>query len=101
MAGVRKTPLAGGNLQGYYINFKRLRVFFTGTSNKKDTLAAARAIEDDISLSGWASVPNPSQAISGASLQSWLLNISNGDNHKVAAVDALGVRSIFKKENIT
>ena len=46
MAGVRKNPNPGGNYQGWFTDAAGKRQFFTGTSDKKDTLSVARGLED-------------------------------------------------------
>jgi len=46
MAGARKKPSKrGGNYQGYYVDFMGNRRWFTGTSNRKETIEWAHKLE--------------------------------------------------------
>jgi len=46
MAGCRKTPLTSGKYRGWYTNWRRRVVDFTGTTSPKETLATAKRFED-------------------------------------------------------
>ncbi len=47
MAGVRKKPLAGGQYQGYYLDARGKRCFFSGVRSRAETLRMAQRLEDD------------------------------------------------------
>ena len=48
MAGVRGRPRTkGGNYQGFFIDEKGRKKYFTGTASKRETLQIARKLEDD------------------------------------------------------
>jgi len=47
MAGVRKQPYRGGKYQGWFVDMNGKQKFFTGTTNKRETLDIARRLEDE------------------------------------------------------
>ena len=47
MAGVRKKPNKGGKFQGWYVDLNGKQKFFTGTSNRRETLRMAEHLEDE------------------------------------------------------
>ena len=60
MAGVRKDIRRGGKYQGWFIDYKGDRKYFTGTKRKAETLRIAEKLEDDhrqVRL-GYRPIPN-------------------------------------------
>ena len=47
MAGVRSKRRPGGKYQGWFINYRNLREWFTGTGKKTETLRIAQKLEDE------------------------------------------------------
>ncbi len=62
MAGVRSKPLRGGKYQGWFIDAKGDRKFFTGTRNKKETERLALRYEDEHRQIRTGYVPEPDLA---------------------------------------
>ena len=47
MAGVRRKPSSSGRYQGFFIDQRGKKRFFTGSKSKRETLQIARKLEDD------------------------------------------------------
>jgi len=60
MAGMRKKPNpVTGKYQAWYSDWQGKRVFFVGTTDPKETLATARAFEDEHRLAKLGRIPAP------------------------------------------
>ncbi len=62
MAGVRKKPLSGGKYQGWFLDFRGKRKFFSGTHSRRETLQLARHMEDEQTQIRLGCRPQPNSA---------------------------------------
>ena len=59
MAGIRKDKVSSGKFRGWYMDWTRKRVFFTGTRNRTETLKMARNLEVEHQLFRLGRGPDP------------------------------------------